>query len=211
MNLFLSGFLLSLSLCLDLGIVNLCMIKTGVERGFRPAFLLGLGSSLGDLIYAGLSLAGITFLLQFMAVKWALWLGGSGVLLYLTYSMLRQSFQGKEVVATNNGVGKDGRPKNDLLWGIGLALASPSAILWFATVGGSIIASSGLNSGVTLLAFFGGFFLASCLWCLAVALVCNHGGKLMGPKLVRGFSLASAALFLYFAVKVFVNGYKTLL
>lgn len=95
--------------------------------------------------------------------------------------------------------------------GLGLALASPSALLWFATVGGSVIASSQTDSQASLLAFFGGFFLASIVWCFVVTGIASHGGKRLGPKLNRSFSVLSAGLFLYFAVKVFVDGYHTLL
>jgi L-lysine exporter family protein LysE/ArgO len=42
MELFISGFLLSLSLCLDLGIVNVAIIKTGIEKGFLPSLHIGL-------------------------------------------------------------------------------------------------------------------------------------------------------------------------
>jgi len=58
MELFISGFLLSLSLCLDLGIVNVAIIKTGVEKGFLPSLNIGLGSTVGDIVYATLSTLG---------------------------------------------------------------------------------------------------------------------------------------------------------
>jgi L-lysine exporter family protein LysE/ArgO len=70
MERFVSGFLLSLSLCLDLGIVNVAVVKTGLERGVLPSFLVGLGSSFGDLIYALLSMVGMSLLMQFTVVRW---------------------------------------------------------------------------------------------------------------------------------------------
>lgn len=210
MDLFVSGFLLSLSLCLDLGIVNIAIMKTGVERGAMPAFMIGLGSGIGDLVYASLSLVGISLLLNLLIVRWALWIGGTLVLLYLTTTMIRHSLSRRRI-EPGNAPKSNGSPMKDFLWGIGLALSSPSAILWFATVGGSVIASTSMNSQTSLLLFFGGFFIASNMWSVVLALVCHQGGKMMGPKLMKGFSLASAGLFLYFAVKVFVNGYETLL
>ena len=56
MQLFVTGFLLSLSLSLDLGTVNVAMVRTALQHGARPSFLLGLGSCLGDLAYALISL-----------------------------------------------------------------------------------------------------------------------------------------------------------
>ncbi len=210
MELFTSGFLLSLSLCLDLGIVNIAIMKTGVERGALPALMIGVGSGIGDLVYAALSLVGISLVLELAAVRWALWIGGTLVLLYLTISMIRHSLSSRAFTSDGDTTTSSSL-RNDFLWGIGLALSSPSAILWFATVGGSVIASTHMESRLSLVDFFGGFFLASNLWSIAIAYICQHGGNMMGPKLMKGFSVASAGLFLCFAVKVFMNGYRTLL
>jgi L-lysine exporter family protein LysE/ArgO len=210
MELAVSGFLLSLSLCLDLGIVNVAIMKTGVERGVMPAFMIGLGSGIGDLVYASLSLVGISFLLNFPAVRWAFWIGGTLVLLSLTGAMVRHSLAPRPV-EPDRVSGPNGSSLGDFLSGIGLALSSPSAILWFATVGGSVIASTNMDTRASLLLFFGGFFVASNLWSIGLAYLCHQGGRMMGPNLMRWFSLASAAVFLYFAVRVFMNGYETLL
>ncbi|GEM_PF-5542253 len=63
--------------------------STTDERGVIPAFMIGLGSGVGDLVYATLSLVGISLLLQFAVVRWALWIGGTIVLLTLTTIMIR--------------------------------------------------------------------------------------------------------------------------
>lgn len=60
MEVFFTGFLLSLSL--DLGIVNLAILKTGFENGFRASLWVGIGSSLGDILYALLTVVGISYL-----------------------------------------------------------------------------------------------------------------------------------------------------
>jgi L-lysine exporter family protein LysE/ArgO len=212
MELFVLGFLLSLSLCLDLGVVNVAMVRTGLQHGAKAAFLLGLGSSFGDLIYALTSLVAISFVLQNLMVRWCLWLGGTGVLLALTYRMLKESFNPAKVSYASGDVSP---PENhsgggDFARGLGLALASPSAILWFATVGGSVIASSA-NGTKVLVPFFVGFFGCGVSWSLAIAIITGQGRKVMGPNFIRALSFGSALLFLYFAIKVFVEGYRTLL
>ena len=210
MELFVSGFLLSLSLCLDLGIVNVAIMKTGVERGTAAAFMIGLGSGIGDLVYATLSLLGISLLLQIGLVRWALWIGGTAILLYFMFTMIRRSLHARPV-GPSSAVDTRRSLWSDFVWGIGLALSSPSAILWFASVGGSVIASTTMTSQASLYLFFGGFFVASNLWSIALGFVCHHGGKMLGPQLTRGFSLVSAVVFMYFAVKVFLQGYRDLL
>ncbi|WP_238933595.1 LysE family translocator [Brevibacillus choshinensis] len=212
MSWFLSGFFLSLSLCLDLGMVNVAIIRAGVERGLLPSFLIGVGSSFGDLIYALLSMVGISLLLENRVVRWMLWIGGTVILLYMTWNMLKEFRRPKEIDLGSKEKRMDKRRSwKDFSSGLGLALASPSAILWFATIGGSVIASSNADSTAALFSFFGGFFTASIAWSLFMAGVSSQGGKWLGHRLLRGFSFLSALLFLYFAGKVFIDGYHTLL
>lgn len=45
-----NGFLLSLSLCLDIGIVNIAMMTAAMQRGYWTGLWLGMGSCIGDLI-----------------------------------------------------------------------------------------------------------------------------------------------------------------
>lgn len=85
------GFFLSLSLCLDIGIANVAIISLTLSHGFKPGMMLGLGTCFGDLIYAALALAGMAALLQFDTVRWVVWIGGSIVLLFLTFKMAREA------------------------------------------------------------------------------------------------------------------------
>lgn len=212
-ELFVSGFLLSLSLCLDLGIVNIAVIKTGLERGVLPSFMVGLGSSFGDLIYAILSMVGMSLLLQFTIIRWILWLGGSAFLLYLSFNMLKITLRPKISNITIGNSINDKSRLNHLMIGAGLALSSPSAILWFAAVGGSVIAATTrhFRASDALVIFFMGFFFAGILWSFVLAYVSGKARKMMGTRLTRFLSLTSAVLFIYFAFRVFFNGLYTLL
>ncbi|WDM02895.1 LysE family transporter [Alicyclobacillus cycloheptanicus] len=231
-----TGFLLSLSLCLDLGIVNVAIITTGLERGFLPSFCVGFGSSFGDLMYAVLSMAGISALLQFAAIRWVLWIGGTIVLLWFSMQMVRESIRPGRLTAgaaptadaaagtqtqgtaaetaatTPAAAATGGAGVRDLLTGLGLALSSPTSILWFATVGGSIIAADDHHGTpeASLLKLFLGFFCAGVGWSGAIAFVSGQLGRRMGPALLRLLSLTFAGLFLYFAMRVFLNGLHTL-
>lgn len=243
--LFVSGFLLSLSLCLDIGIVNVAVIKTGLEKGALPSFLMGLGSAFGDLVYATVSMIGMSALLQSTIVRWVLWLGGTAVLLYLSVHMVKETLRPRALVVApggrvsawdaggraGDGLNRRTRPGRDVqrtadgvqsepgpgesrwkpLWmGLGLALSSPSAILWFAAVGGSVIAATGQHVHVCgLAAFFAGFFCAGVLWSAAVAYVAGRARHWLGPLAMRAISLVSALLMVYFAVQVFLRGWRT--
>ncbi|MCI3927678.1 LysE family translocator [Paenibacillus sp. TRM 82003] len=212
LHLFLSGFALSLSLCLDLGTVNVAIVREGIARGFWPSFLVGAGSSFGDLTYAVLATTGVALLLGIPAVRWALWIGGTAMLLYFAAVMIRAALQPKPMALEDEAEAVPRRSKRrTFLWSWGLAIASPTSMLWFATVGGSVVAKSPVQGAEALAAFLGGFFAASVVWSLGMAALSAVAGRRLGPAFVRAISVASALLFLYFAIEVFADGYRTLL
>ncbi|APA84027.1 LysE family translocator [Paraburkholderia sprentiae WSM5005] len=207
------GFFLSLSLCLDIGLVNVAIISLTLSHGFRPGFWLGLGSCVGDLIYATLALAGMAALLQFESVRWVVWIGGAAILLFLTWKMAREAIFPATAPAVA-GEGAAAAPHQSawrgFLRGVLLAVSSPSAILWFAAVGGALIAKAGATSPATALIFLGGFFLGGLCWTLFICGLGSHGRKRAGAGLLRACHVLSALLFAYFSYSVIVNGYHDL-
>ena len=206
-GLFAAGFLLSLSLCVDLGMVNIALIRTGFTKGMRAAMYLGLGSCVGDMIYAVSSISLVSLLLAHRGVRLVLWIGGSAVLLWLASKMLRESLHPKELSLGQDGNAAAVRPAREFGRGVTLALSSPTAILWFAAVGGSVIAAHAAG-GASLLPFFGGFFTAGVLWTLMIATLTGYAHRRLNATFIRGLALTSAVLFCYFAVTVFLNGYR---
>lgn len=203
---FSNGFLLSLSLCLDIGIANIAMITLAMQRGFLKGFWLGLGTCVGDLIYAVAALAGMTVLLQFESVRWTLWLGGSALLVWFAVKMLLAAWRGGHMDTRADVVVESGW--REFLRGIFLAMSSPTAILWFAAVGGVLISRSGGGSLLEAGLFLSGFFAAGLVWCLSLCGIASHGGRLLGDRLLTWSYLLSAAIFCYFAVYVIVSGYR---
>lgn len=209
------GFLLSISLCLDIGIVNAALINTGLRKGLRPALMMGLGSCFGDLCYALLSLLGMSLLFSFTPVRWVMWLGGGTVLLWLAWKMSRAAWREfrQPAIHTASTVddGNAGSTRAEFWRGLLMALASPSSLLWFAAVGGSIIAQSTDGSSLSASIFLSGFFLGGLVWSSFLAWLASHGQRLVGHRLLLYCNAASAALFAYLALGVIVNGYQTLL
>ncbi|MGP4128680.1 LysE family translocator [Pantoea tagorei] len=155
---FSNGFFLSLSLCLDIGLANIAMITLAMQRGYFHGFCLGVGTCVGDLIYALLAMAGMAILLQYEAVRWILWLGGGAMLIWFAVKMFIAAFQNRSALKESKThhyrslLREFGR-------GILLALSSPTAILWFATVGGALISRMGQHSLTASASFFRRFFL----------------------------------------------------
>jgi len=208
------GFFLSLSLCLDIGLVNVAIISATLSHGFRPGFQLGLGSCFGDLVYAALALAGMAALLQFGPVRWIVWIGGAAILLMLTWKMAREALNpstAPPVAGSADAPSPQLGPARSFLRGALLALSSPTAILWFAAVGGALIAKSGATTAATAALFLGGFFLGGLAWTLFLCSIASHGRKRAGAGLLRACHVLSALLFAYFSYSVIVEGYRDLI
>ena len=201
-----TGFLLSLSLCLDLGLVNVMLVRTVLRRNATAGFLLGLGSSAGDMIYFALAVFGAAALLEWTLVRWILWVSGTSVLLFLAWRMAREVVSPRTLEFDSAGDVPSGQL---FVTGMGLALASPTAILWFAAVGGSVIASFS-GDRQALWQFAGGFFAAGILWSAFFAYGVESLRRILGAHLTRLLSLASGLLFLYFAFAVFRDGLRLL-
>lgn len=203
---FSNGFLLSLSLCLEIGLANMAMITLAMQRGFAQGVWLGVGTCVGDLIYAILAMTGMAVLLQSEWVRWMLWIGGSTVLSYLCLKMILSALKGN--TSEHDGTVKQWGETNRALFsrGVMLAMSSPSAILWFAAVGGAIIARQGSDIASAGL-FLCGFFIAGIFWALVLCTLAAQGGRLMGAQLVRYTYIASALIFAYFAAYVVITGY----
>jgi L-lysine exporter family protein LysE/ArgO len=209
MNALSAGFLLSLSLCLDLGIVNVAILRTALRAGGMAAFLVGVGSSIGDLVYFSLSTAGATALLAWAPVRWAFWLLGTIVLLVLAFRMAREVLRPHALALDATADAPRRTPARLLGYGMSLALASPTSILWFAAVGGAALASIGSDRS-QIVWLTAGFALAALLWSALLAFAIASSRQLLGAALVRALSAISALLFLYFAVRIFVDGLRDL-
>ncbi|MEY8772814.1 LysE family translocator [Erwinia sp. ACCC 02193] len=204
---FSNGFLLSLSLCLDIGIANIAMITLAMQRGYFHGFWLGMGTCVGDLTYALLALAGMAVLLQYEAVRWILWIGGGAMLVWFAGKMLFAAF--RKASELNVSETHQYRPLlREFGRGVVLAMSSPTAILWFATVGGALISRMGQHSVTATSWFLSGFFIAGMFWTCVLCLVGSFGGRLLGQRLLKYSYIASALIFSYFALYVIVSGYR---
>lgn len=204
---FSNGFLLSLSLCLDIGIANIAMITLAMQRGFFHGLWLGIGTCFGDLIYAILAMAGMAVLLQFTPVRWVLWIGGSLILLWFAWKMVRSALKPAAALSVGD-IGEALSVRQNFFRGVFLAMSSPTAILWFAAVGGALISRMGNGSTADAGWFLSGFFLAGMLWSALLCAVGSIGGRMLGAKMLRWSYIASALIFCYFAAYVIVSGYR---
>ena len=207
MEIFLLGAALAFSINIELGVVNVMIVRTAIDRGAWPAFLIGLGSCIGDVIWACAGALGVSALLAWPPAAWLLWLGGSGILCWFAAAALRDAVRGGSIDESSplrraNGLGA-------VALGLGIALGSPTLILWTATVGGSVVASQA-TSVAGFIPFISGFAIAAVLHSAVLSGVVGATRRFTGPRTIRAVSLISALMFAAFAIGIFVDGAQRL-
>ena len=208
MELFLLGAALAFSINIELGVVNVMIVRTAIDRGAWPAFLIGLGSCIGDLIWACAGALGVSALLAWPPAAWILWLGGSAALCWFAAAALRDAARGGSIDESSplrraNGIRAIGL-------GLGIALGSPTLILWTATVGGSVLASQAADLA-GFIPFISGFGAAAVAHSAILSGVVGATRRFTGPRTVRAVSLVSALMFAAFAIGIFMDGARRLL
>jgi L-lysine exporter family protein LysE/ArgO len=207
-ELFFLGAALAFSINIELGVVNVMIVRTAIDRGAWPAFLIGLGSCIGDLIWACAGALGVSVLLAWPPAAWILWLGGSAALCWFAAAALRDATRGGSIDESSplrraNGIRAIGL-------GLGIALGSPTLILWTATVGGSVLASQAADLA-GFIPFISGFGAAAVAHSAILSGVVGATRRFTGPRTVRAVSLVSALMFAAFAVGIFMDGARRLL
>jgi L-lysine exporter family protein LysE/ArgO len=207
-ELFLLGAALAFSINIELGVVNVMIVRTAIDRGAWPAFLIGLGSCIGDLIWACAGALGVSVLLAWPPAAWILWLGGSAALCWFAAAALRDATRGGSIDESSplrraNGIRAVGL-------GLGIALGSPTLILWTATVGGSVLASQAADLA-GFIPFISGFGAAAVAHSAILSGVVGATRRFTGPRTVRAVSLISALMFAAFAIGIFMDGARRIL
>ena len=81
---FVSGFLVSI----PVGPINISIVNEGARRGFRWAFLIGLGATIMEVIYCAIAFAGFTHLFDSRVVKATMELVSFLLMLFLGFKYL---------------------------------------------------------------------------------------------------------------------------
>ncbi len=104
------------------------VVRSSMTRGARAGLLTAVGVSIGLGFYATLGLAGLSaVLVRFEWLAWLIRIAGGAYLIYLGIKLL---FAKPETVELN-GQARGGSP---LLFGLGVTLTNPKAIVLFASV-----------------------------------------------------------------------------
>jgi threonine/homoserine/homoserine lactone efflux protein len=197
LSLFASAFALAIAFSAPPGAVSAEVWRRGLAGGFRPAFLVGLGSLVGDAVWALLAFVGVAFIVERDRARVVLGLFGATVLLVLAAKALAAA-------RTPPPAGRE-RPRRTSLGhfatGAAISLANPYAVAFWIGAGGGL--SGALDEGrIGLAVFFAGFMSGALLWTLCVAMLIGVAHRRTGPRFDRWANIVAAAMLGYFGLRL---------
>src|SRR6266576_4021414 len=132
------GFVFGFLVSIPVGPINISIVNEGARRGFRWAFLIGLGATIMEVIYCAIAFAGFTHLFDSRVVKATMELASFLLMLYLGVKYLIAH----SLPATTRSVESIEHrlhPHTAFWTGFVRCLGNPGVLLWWITISATFI------------------------------------------------------------------------
>ena len=206
-SLLLQGFALGWSVAWPPGPISAEMVRRGLERGFWPAWSLGLGACSGDFLWAVAVSLGAGAVVNVPGVKVALGVSSVGLLLFLAWTFGRGawrawlvSYAHPDEAAFFPAPRRFDSTHGSYLLGLTLALTSPWNIAFWLGVIGSQSTGRALGLGASL-ALAAAVVGGAATWSFILCAAARMGAKFATPAWHVVTQGATAALMLFFVVR----------
>jgi L-lysine exporter family protein LysE/ArgO len=193
---FLSYILLGLSLAAPIGPINAAQLDRGLRSGFLHAWLIGLGSTLADILYMCAVYFGMVHFINIPFVKAFLWTFGFFVLVYT----------GIESVVGAIRLDNKSRQSHDSYYktfmsGFFMALSNPISILFWLGIYGSIFAKiASTPSSYHLMLYSCAIIIGLLIWDIVMAAVCSSFRKILTTRVLKTISVLSGLSLVGFGI-----------
>jgi putative LysE/RhtB family amino acid efflux pump len=182
-----AGFIFGNAFCWLPGPINLTIINEGARRGFRWAFLIGLGAAVMDVIYCAISFTGFAQIFENDMIRALMQVGSFVFLLFLGCKFL---------------FAKTLNVPNKLLTGFLRVAANLGVLAAWLVLAAMLMSEKWVdNSRAARAACVGGVFTGTVLWFFILSLTVSRGhGKFSQATLLRlqhisGLCLLTTAIF----------------
>ena len=163
--------------------VNFLAIRRGILGGFQGAFLVGLGASLVDAVWAYVFFAGFVQMGFMGAWKIILWGLSIVFMLFLANSTLTEIRENPEAMESI-------KIRKQLQWldqpffmGLLIAATNPFAIIWWLGIVGTLELSSEIEMmGAAATSFFSAVLVSELAWYTGLAMAVHHSRNLFNRK-----------------------------
>jgi threonine/homoserine/homoserine lactone efflux protein len=192
-TIFFTAFLVGFSGAMMPGPLLTATIASSARRGFWAGPLIVLGHAILELILVLALLAGFSHFLTISAVTRTIAFIGGGFLIFLGFSMCRDSSAAGESFLA--GDPHQSRLLHPFGAGIFISLSNPYWLIWWATIGLTYLTVAWQKGAMGITCFFSGHILADLTWYSLIALIIAGGRNFLTPAIYRRL-IAICGLFL---------------
>ena len=197
---FLRGMLIGLVFGVPVGAVGALSMQRALARGFTAGLITGMGSSVADVLYAGVGVFGITFISDFlMEHQHGIQLIGGGLIVLFGISSLRKKeFQIAKAETK-------GTLAMHFLSAFSVAILNPATILSFMLVFSTfgLDGDFGIHQGLALIA---GIFAGTLCWWTALSGVVAHFRNRVTERIFVWLNRALGCLMILFGAFMMLRG-----
>ena len=208
-----TSFLLALSGALMPGPLLTVTINESLTRGAWTGPLLILGHGMLELLTVAVILWGLGTVIHNDLVLSIIAFAGSGVMLWMGYSMIR-GVRSLTLAGVSNQPEKGAVRKalaHPVFAGIVVSLSNPYWTIWWLTIGLAYIFIAAKVGIWGVIIFFFGHILADFLWYTIVSTSVSFGKRFMTDGVYRGVVAVCGLFLLCFSVYFFKSGFDYLL
>lgn len=187
MNVFISYFMLGLSLAAPIGPINAAQMDKGIKNGFVHSWLVGVGAMAADVLYMLLVYFVEVRFLHSPLMQVCLWLFGCFILVYTGVESLFNSGQ----ILLNQRRSLDS-PWKSFVSGFFMSLSNPLTILFWLGIYGSVLAKTAAVYGQQELILYSlAIVLGISVWDLTMAVLSSSFRKFLTPRILTWISIVS--------------------
>ena len=201
----LNKILLGIGLALPIGPVSAEMIKRGLQDGFWAAFNIRVGGAIGNTLCLVCAYFGLSFIVKYELIFSLIGLIGAALLFYMGVTTLLKV--SKEIsIKSSLSPKKAYFMSNSLILGFILAVANPIGIVFW--LGISAAGFEGASDVISIIDFAQNLFIivGVLLWGATLSLILEFSRRILTDNFIKGITLASGLILVYFGVRYGVNG-----
>jgi threonine/homoserine/homoserine lactone efflux protein len=172
------------------GIVTAEAIRRGMTGGFVSAVMVGIGSLIGDAVYAALALGGLSAVSHYTFARLVIGSSGALLLFWLAFDALRTQAPNPTEFPSRSG------KHSDFLVGAGLSLTNPWAIAFWLGFGGVLLSAGIRNPEAKLPLLLATFLSGALAWTLILSVLIALARRFVNAALFRIISAGSALVFI---------------
>lgn len=180
--LLITAFMVGFSGAMMPGPMLTATIAESAQRGFWAGPLIVLGHAILELALVVALLAGLSSFIAQSSVSMIISLVGGAFLLYLGFTMVRDTLAGRVSIDAGTRAENPGKLMHPVPVGILVSLSNPYWSIWWATIGLSYLTLAMKNGTAGVAAFYSGHIAADLIWYSFISGLIAGGKRFLNQK-----------------------------